>query len=157
MSLLDYLLSPSSERSARSGQQSENKTFTEISPLSPHSPRRRSDGPAKVDSLCRYDWVPGYQGARLHCVVHRHSAGTDTVVGQDTMADMRRLGVLTGQALVAAEQVPSQEPQRVEARCPRCRGEKRCPSSGCIEGLGEVESAPCRVCGGRGTIKQWVQ
>lgn len=51
----------------------------------------------------------------------------------------------------------SREPRRVEAACPHCRGEKRCPCAECVEGLGEVDSGPCRVCGGKGATRQWVQ
>jgi TubC N-terminal docking domain len=63
---------------------------------------RPSTIPAKPTE-CKYDWQAHYNGQRLRCVVHRHAAGTDTViVGHDTLASMLRLGVLTGSALTAA-------------------------------------------------------
>lgn len=53
---------------------------------------------------CRYDWLDHYRGLRLHCTVHRHAAGTDTVFvtrwqGNDTLLEMAELGILTGRAL----------------------------------------------------------
>jgi hypothetical protein len=120
--------------------------------------RNGLSGHSQASGRCKYDWKRGYEGERLHCVIHRHATGTDTViVSRDTLADMRRHGVLTGMALVAADQMRSREPRQVEAACPHCRGEKRCPCPECIEGRGEVVSAPCRVCGGGGATKQWVQ
>lgn len=60
---------------------------------------------------CRYDWIPGYCGVRLHCVVgHKHRDGDNAVFrmnlgGYDTLAEMMRNGVLTGQALQDARRV----------------------------------------------------
>jgi sugar phosphate isomerase/epimerase len=55
-------------------------------------------------NTCRYDWVPGHRGLRLHCVAHQHAPGTTTVFrmnscGRDVLLEMAELGVLTGQAL----------------------------------------------------------
>jgi hypothetical protein len=57
---------------------------------------------------CKYDWIPGYEGDRLHCVVHEHG-GNGTVFrtrwtdeDYDTLVEMLRLDVLTGQALAAS-------------------------------------------------------
>ena len=59
---------------------------------------------------CRYDWIAGYRGLRLHCVAHHHAAGTATVFrvtsfGHDVLLEMARLGILTGQALEDARRV----------------------------------------------------
>lgn len=55
-------------------------------------------------TTCRYDWIPGYRGLRLHCVIHHRGDGGNVVFrmnwgGHDTLAEMLRLGVLVGQAL----------------------------------------------------------
>jgi len=54
--------------------------------------------------MCRYDWQPGYQGLRLHCVAHHHPAGACTVfvirwAGHDTLQEMAARGILVGQAM----------------------------------------------------------
>jgi len=59
---------------------------------------------------CRYDWIPRYRGIRLQCITHKHPGGENMVFranfcGRDTLADMMRLGVLTGQALADAQRV----------------------------------------------------
>jgi hypothetical protein len=64
---------------------------------------------------CRYDWIPGYRGLRLHCVVHKHKAsaeggGTSTVfrfvhLGYDVLLDMAGKDMLAGQALKDAQRV----------------------------------------------------
>lgn len=61
-------------------------------------------------TACRYDWIPGYRGIRLRCVVHNHSKGGKIVFrtnfrGYDTLADMLRLGLLVEQALADAQKV----------------------------------------------------
>lgn len=53
---------------------------------------------------CRYDWIPGYRGLRLHCVTHLHGGATATVFrmvssGRDVLLEMRELGILVYQAL----------------------------------------------------------
>lgn len=70
----------------------------------------RAHPPAEASNViaCRYDWQPGYRGLRLRCVIHHH--GGDTVYrtnagGYDTLAEMVRLGVLTGEALRDAARV----------------------------------------------------
>jgi hypothetical protein len=65
--------------------------------------------PAKAVA-CRYDWIPGYRGSRLRCTIHGHANGGDTVFrtswgGYDTLAEMLRLGALTGEALTDAGRV----------------------------------------------------
>ena len=59
---------------------------------------------------CRYDWIRGYRGLRLRCVVHHHADAGNTVFrtnggGYDTLAEMLQLGVLTGEALRDARRV----------------------------------------------------
>lgn len=59
---------------------------------------------------CRYDWITGYRGLRLHCVTHPHGVGTATVFrmvsgGRDVLLEMRDRGILTGQALHDVERV----------------------------------------------------
>jgi hypothetical protein len=59
---------------------------------------------------CRYDWISGYCGLRLYCVVHKHADGRNTVFrtnpgGYDTLADLLRQGLLTGRALADAQRV----------------------------------------------------
>lgn len=59
---------------------------------------------------CRYDWITGYRGLRLHCVGHRHEPGTPTVFrfvscGRDVLLEMAQKGILTGQALRDAGRV----------------------------------------------------
>ena len=69
--------------------------------------------PAKEQAkatACRYDWIPGYRGLRLHCVIHHHASGGNTVFrtnrgGYDTLLEMLSLGVLTGEALQHAQRV----------------------------------------------------
>lgn len=61
-------------------------------------------------TACRYDWIAGYRGLRLHCVTHCHQHGTATVFratsgGRDTLAEMLAAGVLMGQALADAWRV----------------------------------------------------
>ena len=58
----------------------------------------------KACMTCRYDWQPGYQGLRLHCVAHHHAAGSNIVFrmvssGRDVLLEMAELGILTGEAL----------------------------------------------------------
>jgi ribonuclease HI len=53
---------------------------------------------------CRYNWAPGYRFLRLYCVAHQHEIGASTVFRtafdkRDVLAEMARLGILTGQAL----------------------------------------------------------
>jgi hypothetical protein len=51
--------------------------------------------------VCRYDWAPGFHGRRLVCVAgHRHAAGNASVIlrSGSTLAEMQRLGLLTGEA-----------------------------------------------------------
>jgi hypothetical protein len=59
-----------------------------------------------MKSPCRYDWAPGHRGQRLQCVVHCHKAASDTVFARtncsNTLAEMLKLGVLVGQALMDA-------------------------------------------------------
>lgn len=67
---------------------------------------QRATRPATA-TTCRYDWKPGYEGLRLHCVTHHHGEGTDTVFrvcygGYDTLLEMLERGFLTGQALKEA-------------------------------------------------------
>jgi hypothetical protein len=63
---------------------------------------------APKQTACRYDWVEGYRGQRLHCRTHKHGEnkrGDNSIVfrmtwgGHDTLQDMASYGVLTGQAL----------------------------------------------------------
>jgi hypothetical protein len=59
---------------------------------------------------CRYDWVDGYRGLRLHCVAHNHAAQTTTVLvmrwaGRDTLQDMAESGILSGEALKDSQRV----------------------------------------------------
>ena len=61
-------------------------------------------------SECRYDWIPRYRGIRLQCIAHKHPGGGTTVFrtssgGYDTLLDMLRYGLLTGQALADAQRV----------------------------------------------------
>lgn len=56
---------------------------------------------------CRYDWISGYRGLRLRCVAHHKHANSTTVFGMhssnyDTLQEMNRLGILTGDALADA-------------------------------------------------------
>jgi TubC N-terminal docking domain len=74
-----------------------------------------SQKPGKVVMECRYDWMPGYRGLRLHCVVHKHKSGADgggtsTVFrfvhsAHDVLLDMAEKNVLAGQALKDAQRV----------------------------------------------------
>jgi hypothetical protein len=59
---------------------------------------------------CRYDWISGCRGFRLQCIAHKHAGDGNTVFranfcGRDTLADMMKLGLLTGQALADAQGV----------------------------------------------------
>lgn len=59
---------------------------------------------------CRYDWLPGYRGLRLHCVAHHHAAGTGamfrmTCCGRDVLIEMSEQGILAGQAREDAARV----------------------------------------------------
>lgn len=59
---------------------------------------------------CRYDWLPGYRGIRLHCVAHQHEKGRTTVFrmvyrGHDVLLEMAEKGLLTGQAADDASRV----------------------------------------------------
>lgn len=59
---------------------------------------------------CRYDWVDGYRGLRLHCVAYNHAAQTTTVLvmrwaGHDTLQEMGELGILSGEALKDSQRV----------------------------------------------------
>ena len=59
---------------------------------------------------CRYDWVDGYRGLRLHCVAHNHAAQTTTILvmrwaGRDTLQDMAESGILSGEALKDSRRV----------------------------------------------------
>lgn len=53
------------------------------------SPEARAKLGAAI--MCRYDWQPGYQGQRLHCVAHQHAAGTATVFRVTSDAVLRAL------------------------------------------------------------------
>ena len=58
---------------------------------------------------CRYDWQPGYRGLRMCCVIHHHGGGGAVfrmnAGGYDTLAEMLRLDMLTGDALRDARRV----------------------------------------------------
>ena len=70
--------------------------------------RHVSKSPEPIE--CRYDWIPGYRGLRLGCVVHHQAGGGNTVFrtnlgGYDTLTEMLHLGILTGGALQDALRV----------------------------------------------------
>lgn len=63
--------------------------------------------PGNCEGTCRYDWQLGYRGLRLHCVAHPAHGGSTTVfrlawAGYDTLAELLRLEMLTGEALTDA-------------------------------------------------------
>jgi hypothetical protein len=63
--------------------------------------------PGNCVGTCRYDWQLGYRGRRLHCVAHPAHGGSTTVFrlawgGYDTLAELLRLDMLTGEALTDA-------------------------------------------------------
>jgi len=69
---------------------------------------------AGKQNACLYDWVEGFRGTRLQCRTHKHGdkqRGDNSVVfrmtwaGHDTLEDMKRLGVLTGEALEDAHRL----------------------------------------------------
>ena len=56
---------------------------------------------------CKCDWKDGYHGRRLHCVAHPAHGGTTVFRlvsgGYDTLAELLRLEMLTGEALADAQ------------------------------------------------------
>jgi hypothetical protein len=72
--------------------------------------KARPATPPKPDKPieCRYDWLPGYRGLRLHCTLHHHAGGTATVFrmtscGRDVLIEMAELGILSGEALADSQ------------------------------------------------------
>src|SRR5947209_1000970 len=83
----------------------EKRFQLELSP--PVQPPGPAYSQAKCTGACRYDWLPGYRGLRLHCVAHQSHAASTTVFrmtwsGHDTLQELLRLGFLTGDALADA-------------------------------------------------------
>lgn len=63
--------------------------------------------PGNCEGTCRYDWQLGCRGLRLHCVAHPAHGSSTTVFrltwgGYDTLAELLRLEMLTGEALADA-------------------------------------------------------
>jgi hypothetical protein len=71
---------------------------------------RKAKTKSQPSAPCQYDWAPDRRGQLLSCVTHPHLPGSASVwVGRDTLADMLKLGVLTGQALEDAVGFRSKE------------------------------------------------